>query len=109
MKIKFKIFLFFSIIFIVFGGGLVFQHTEAMNALIDEVGKNGITFARDITDRLDQRTHDSMINLRIIAVDPEVRSLVKKSNLEFEKIEDIDRFLAEGEGMQEKIIPFLTN
>ena len=97
MKIKFKIFLFFFIIFIVFGGGLVFQHTETINALIDEVGKNGITYARDITDRLDQRTHDSMINLRIIAVDPEVRSLVKKSNLEFEKIENTDKFLAVGE------------
>ncbi len=97
MKIKTKIYSFFLIVIIVFSGALLFHLSETRNALIDEVGKNGITFARDITDRLDQRTHDSMINLGIIAVDPEVRSLVKKSNLEFEKIENIDRFLAEGE------------
>ena len=97
MKIKTKIYSSFLIVIIVFSGSLLFHLSEMRNAMIDEVGKNGITYARDITDRLDQRTHDSMINLGIIAVDPEVRSLVKKSNLEFEKIENIDRFLAEGE------------
>jgi len=63
--------------------------------MIDETSANAITFARNISDRLDQRIHNSITELKIIALDPEVKDLVAQSNLEFEKIDDVDSYLAE--------------
>ena len=97
MNLGVKVILSLTLIIIAFVGGILININTVRAELIENTGENAITFARDISDRLDQRTQDSMIMLDIIAVDPEVRRLVKESNLEYEKIEDIDKFLAEGQ------------
>ena len=86
MKIKTKIYSFFLIVIIVFSGALLFHLSETRNVMIDEVGKNGITFARDISDRLDQGVHTSMINLQIIGTQTTVQDFVIKSNQDYAKI-----------------------
>ena len=65
--------------------------------MINETGQNAITFSRDINDRLDQRVHGVLALLKVIALDPEIEKLVIESNHEFDKIEDIDVYLAEKE------------
>ncbi len=65
--------------------------------MINETGQSAITFSRDINDRLDQRVHGVLALLKVIALDPEIEKLVIESNHEFEKIEDIDAYLAEKE------------
>ncbi len=86
-----------ALIIITFTGGVLINLSIVRAELIENTAENSITFARDISDRLDHRMQESMTMLKIIAVDPEVQSLVKESNLEFEKLENIDKFLAEGE------------
>lgn len=63
--------------------------------MIDQSGTNSIIFAKEISNRLDQRIHNSITELRIIALDPQIKDLVAQSNREFEKIDDVDSFLAE--------------
>ncbi len=65
--------------------------------MINETGQSAITFSRDINDRLDQRVHGILALLKVIALDPEIERLVIESNQEFEKIEDVDAYLAEKE------------
>jgi len=95
MKIGVRIFLSIAIIIAVFSAGLFLSITQTRQAMIDETGRNEIEFSRDITDRLDQRIFAAMNSLRIIAVDPEVKQLVIESNQEFDKIDDVDSYLAE--------------
>jgi len=65
--------------------------------MINETGQSAITFSRDINDRLDQRVHGVLALLKVVALDPEIERLVIESNHEFEKIEDVDAYLAEKE------------
>jgi len=65
--------------------------------MINETGQSAITFSRDINDRLDQRVHGVLTLMKVIALDPEIERLVIESNQEFEKIEDVDAYLAEKE------------
>jgi len=95
LKIGFKVAFSIAIIIAVFSAGLLLSITQTRQAMIDETGKNAITFSRDILDRLDQRIFGAMNSLRIIAVDPEVKQLVIESNQEFDKIDDVDSYLAE--------------
>ena len=95
MKIGIKISISIAIIIIVFSAGLFLSITQTRQAMINETGRNEIEFSRDITDRLDQRIFAAMNSLRIIAVDPEVKQLVIESNQEFDKIDDVDSYLAE--------------
>ncbi len=95
MKIGIKISISIAIIIIVFSAGLLLSMIQTKEAMINETGRNEIEFSRDITDRLDQRIFAAMNSLRIIAVDPEVKQLVIESNQEFDKIDDVDSYLAE--------------
>ncbi len=95
MKIGIKVAFSIAIIITVFSAGLLLSITQTRQAMIDETGKNAITFSRDILDRLDQRIFGAMNSLRIIAVDPEVKQLVIESNQEFDKIDDVDSYIAE--------------
>ena len=97
LKIGIRIIFSLTLIIIAFIGGVLINLNIIRAELIENTAENAITFASDISDRLDHRMQESMIMLEIIAVDPEVKSLVKESNLEFEKIEDVDKFLAENE------------
>jgi len=65
--------------------------------MIEQVGENNLTFARDISDRLDQRVSGAMVVLKIIALDPEIISIVVASNQEFDQMEDRETFMKERE------------
>jgi len=95
LKIGIKISATFALIIIIVSAGLLVSLYQTREAMIDETSANAITFARDILDRLDQRVHTSMTELRIIALVPAVRDLVIQSNREFDKIDDVDSYIAE--------------
>ncbi len=97
MKIGIKISLSIAIIIIIFSSGLLLSITQTREAMINETGQSAITFSRDINDRLDQRVHGVLTLMKVIALDPEIERLVIESNQEFEKIEDVDAYLAEKE------------
>jgi len=97
LKIGIKISLSIAIIIIIFSSGLLLSITQTREAMINETGQSAITFSRDINDRLDQRVHGILTLLKVIALDPEIERLVIESNHEFEKIEDVDAYLAEKE------------
>jgi len=95
MRIGIKITCSIALIIVIFSGALLLSINQTRQAMIDETGSSALTFSRDITDRLDQRIHDSISSLRIISIDPEVQRLVIESNQEFDNIDDIDGYLAE--------------
>jgi len=97
MKIGIKISLSIAIIIGIFSAGLLLSITQTREAMINETGQGAITFSRDIGDRLDQRVHGILAVLKVVALDPEIERLVIESNHEFEKIEDVDSYLAEKE------------
>jgi len=82
-------------IIIIISAGLLVSLYQTREAMIDETSANAITFARGILDRLDQRVENSITELRIIALDPEIKDLVIQSNREFEEIDDVDSYVAE--------------
>jgi len=92
MKIRIKIVCSFALIIIIVSSGLLFSLYQTREVMIDSTSANTITFARNILDRLDQRTQNSITELRIIALNPEVKDLVAQSNREFDKIDDVDSY-----------------
>ncbi len=70
---------------------------QTRNAMISETSATAITFSHGVMDTLDHKIHESMHSLEIIAIDPQVRQLVIESNHEFEKINDIQSYIAEKE------------
>jgi len=93
MQIKTKLIISFVIIILVFSAGSFYSITQTRAELIDNVGKNSITFSRDISDRLDQQVHYSIVQLSLMANAPLVKNFVSESNQEFENIEDIQDYL----------------
>ncbi len=93
MQIKTKLIISFVVIILVFSAGSLYSITQTRAELIDNVGKNSITFSRDISDRLDQQVHDSIVQLFMMASGPLVQDFVFESNQEFENIEDIQNYL----------------
>ena len=97
MKISHKLVLSFLIVIIVFSSAFLLTSTVTRSEMINQVGENNLTFARDITDRLDQRVNTALSGLKIIALDPKVVSLVVSSNQEYDQMENREAFMEQRE------------
>jgi len=95
MRIGIKITCSLALIVSIFSGALLLSINESRQAMIDETGSSTLTFARDVLDRLDQRIHDSISFLRIVAIDPDIQKLVIESNNEYDEIKDVDNYISE--------------
>jgi len=97
MKISHKLILGFLIVIIVFSSALLLSLSVSRSEMINQVGENNLTFARITEDRLDQRINFALTDLKIIASDPEVISLVVTSNQEFDQMKNRETFMEERE------------
>jgi len=95
LKIGIKISFSIAIIIAVFSAGLLVSIDQTREAMIKQTGENAISFSRDITDRLDQRVHDGLVSLQIIAIDSDVRQLVIDSNNKFDNMENVGSYVAD--------------
>jgi len=93
MQIKTKLIISFVVIILIFSAGSLYSISQNRAELIDNVGKNSITFSRDISDRLDQQVHVNIVQLSLLASAPLIKNFVSESNQEFENIEDIQNYL----------------